>query len=75
MRRDYELPIAVLPRGAPSPAPVLVDAQGRPITPGGAACPTCGAKADRRVQTSGFGRVRPVICSACGNEDFPAEQA
>lgn len=56
--------------GAPIPPP-LVDAHGRPVETSGR-CPGCGAKSDQRVQTTGFGRVRPVICRVCGHE-FPAE--
>lgn len=61
-------------KGPATPAaPGLVDASGRPLERSDL-CPGCGAKPDQRVQASGFGRVRRVVCRRCGH-DFGTEQA
>ncbi len=50
--------------------PGLVDYRGRPIRdPKNTTCPKCGAGADRRVASGGFGDVHDV-CGVCGYEGF-----
>jgi hypothetical protein len=39
---------------------------GRPMTP--PPCPRCGADASKRVDGSGFGTVKTVLCGLCGYE-------
>lgn len=36
-------------------------------------CPRCGAKADQRVESCGFGPVKSILCGACGYT-FTAEE-
>lgn len=54
--------------------PMVVDAQGRPMTAGSRVpptCPACGAPPQRRVRSCGFG-VPHDVC-ACGHEFKPEE--
>jgi transcription elongation factor Elf1 len=52
--------------------PALVAPDGRPARlPKHAACPRCGAAADQRMSSSGFGRHAIEICKQCGYR-FPA---
>jgi uncharacterized protein (DUF983 family) len=50
---DVTIPLILGPRGQPA------------RTPRDTACPQCGAKAERRVLSSGFGQPHDV-CGACG---------
>lgn len=45
--------------GSPPPVAAPEESRGNP-------CPRCGAPAGRRVETSGFGSRRPVVCGQCG---------
>jgi hypothetical protein len=50
--------------------PVIVDPSGRPARlPRTAACPQCGADADQRVKSAGFGTPHET-CQRCAYE-FP----
>ncbi len=50
--------------------PVIVAPDGRPARlPRDARCPACGAGADQRVASSGFGTPHEV-CVNCGHEGF-----
>lgn len=48
-------------------APVIVNAHGQPARAADATCPQCGAGADRRRASAGFGDPHPV-CGKCGHE-------
>lgn len=51
--------------------PVILAPDGRPArTPPDALCPQCGAGADKRTPSSGFGTPHDV-CSVCGWEFQP----
>jgi uncharacterized protein (DUF983 family) len=51
-------------------APTIVDASGKPARrPETKTCPQCGAGAEQRVLSAGFGKAHDV-CGACGH-DFP----
>ena len=49
----------------------LVGADGKPVRTGrpvALPCPRCGAEASKRVDGSGFGTVKAVLCGLCGHE-------
>jgi hypothetical protein len=61
---------AVVSDVAPDAASQLVGPDGRPARlPKDARCPRCGADADQRVMSGGFGEPHEV-CQQCGCEDM-----
>jgi uncharacterized protein (DUF983 family) len=50
--------------------PGILDPQGKPARQAvDTTCPACGAGADRRVASSGFGTPH-AVCGACGRDFF-----